>query len=389
VAQLGARPSVGVSRKARLFCRGTRDAGDTPVRLKRVMSNGRALLAWTVAALWPAPEALAAAPPSSGPHLSWTAPDGCPTEATVRAAVDAMVGTPRSQGRGSDVSAAGVVTGDPGRFMLESRVEIGGLAEAKTVTAESCATLADAYAVIVAFAVDPSAGARLPPPLPPRLDNEPSAVRPADRASKGNAHPTSLPISPRASGARGSPSVRIGPSIATEMGLLPGPAYGLGGRVSVDAGPRWELAATVWPERSSATATPPTSVFPYAGALVGLFTVEPSACAGFWRDAAAVCVGAEVGRMHATGTGLPTTRTGVSWWLAPTLSLAARVPLGGREGPVDLQVRLGIGVPVFRPSFVLDQVGPGGSVEVYRPLPAFGLVSIEPELRAFSHGLHP
>jgi hypothetical protein len=350
--------------------------------MRRVLSNTGVLVAWMAAGLRSASIALGAtSAPSNWRHVSWTAPQNCPTEATVRAAVEAMVGVPSLMDSGSDVTAEGVVKADVRGFTLQARVERDGVSESKTIAAASCATLADAYAVIVAFAIDPSAEARVAEPAPPAFDAD-SAVSPTHEGPARAIPPGIRATLVAPSAPMQAPLMGVGPFLATAAGLLPLPAIGVGGRLSLEAGPRWEIGATYWPQRPASTALSAPQAL---RAMVGLASAQPAVCGSVWRrvagGAAAVCVGAEVGAMYATGTGLPATRTGTSLWVAPTSSveLAMRLARG-----VDLRFRLDIGVPLFPPSFVVDHVGPGGPVEVYRPLPVFGVVSVEPEVRFFS-----
>lgn len=201
--------------------------------------------------------ALGAPTPShSRLRATWIAPEGCPDEASVVAAIEAMVGVAYVQEHGSELVAEAVVRGWPGRFSLNARIERGRVAEAKTMDAESCQTLADAYAVIVAFALDPASGVSLPAAEPP------PAASPS--ASPGKPVPPPAPAETKsASGpARGAhpfraPPLDVGPFGAVGLGMLPFPSLGVGARISVEAGLRWELAGTYWPERFSSASVDP------------------------------------------------------------------------------------------------------------------------------------
>jgi hypothetical protein len=133
-----------------------------------------------------------------------------------------------------------------------------------------------------------------------------------------------------------------------------------------------------WPRQSASVVVDPSRT---VGAGVGLATLEPSACLAFARGAMGSCVGGEIGAMQGRGTGVPVTGSGTSWWLALRAGLSLRAPVAPG---VALRFRLDVGVPLFRPSFLVENVGPEGSVQVFRPAPAFGVVSVEPEFQLFS-----
>ncbi len=85
--------------------------------------------------------------------------------------------------------------------------------------------------------------------------------------------------------------------------------------------------------------------------------------------------------MSGTGANVPVVRSGTSWWVAPTGAVAARLSLSKRA---SLRFRFDIGVPLFRPRFVVDSVGQSDSVEAYGPGAVFGVLSLEPEFQLFS-----
>jgi hypothetical protein len=168
-----------------------------------------------------------------------------------------------------------------------------------------------------------------------------------------------------------------GPLVATGAGVLPFPSYAFGVKVAVEGTFRWEVAATYWPARPSSVASGAGEV----GARVRLESVESSFCllhgVGVW------CVAGEVGAMAASGTGVPLPSRGTSWWLAPSVAAGARWTVAPR---VVLGARLDVGVPIFRPSFVLDNLGASEAVQVYRPAPVFATARLEAEFEFFSTG---
>ncbi len=305
--------------------------------------------------------------PSQG-RLSvvWDAPARCPDVARVRATVASMLerSTP---GTFLELAATGTVTEHDGRFALRIQLDSKGASETKTIDADACETLADAFAFIVAFTFDPTVGRR-----PWGMVAAPQPERMPSVAVRRREVPTAV--------ARNPTSLAAGPLIASGAGALPFPAYGVGALVAVDTGPRWELAGMFWPEQSASVVDGSHTV----GASVWLATVRPSACASFAHGAIASCAGGELGTMQGRGTGVPNLGSGRSWWLAVSAGLSVRAVVAPR---VSLRFRLDVGLPFFRPSFVLDNVGPGGSVQAFQPAPAFGVLSFEPEFELFSTAL--
>jgi hypothetical protein len=329
----------------------------------------RAVAASIAAATSLAAVASAASPP--GLALAWEAPPACPDVGQVRAAIASMLDSPAKMDSANLVARATVTEEAPGRFAMRAVIEARGASETKLVDADSCATLAEAYAVIVAFRIDPSAASR----APAVARSSPLVAAPAHAPP-----PRSPPESRGGAGLRAA----VGPAVTTGVGLLPFPSYGVGAAVAVEQSLRWELAATYWPAQpswvTSSGLVDPSRTY---GAKVQLASVQPSVCVPLARGVIGLCVGAQVGAMSADGTGSGVVRpdSGQSWWLAFLAGVALR------WRPVewlDVRVRVDGGVPVFRPTFVLENVGPHGPVEAYRPAPAFAMISLEPEVRFFS-----
>jgi hypothetical protein len=303
---------------------------------------------------------------SPGLSIAWDAPGTCPDVAHVRTTLAALLAG-STPGRGPELVAKGSVTGREGRFVLRIQLDSKGASETKTMGAGSCQTLVDAFAIVVAFTFDPTVG-----PRPPAAVDPPQPERATSIARR------SEPPLPPAAG----PGTRIvaGPLIALGAGALPFPAYGVGARLAVETGPRWELAGMFWPEQSASVVADASHT---VGAGVWLAALQPSVCVSFARGAVASCAGGELGAMQARGTGIPVPGSGTSWWLALTAGLSLRATVA--QG-IFLRVRIDVGVPFFRPTFVLENVGPGGSVQAFQPAAVFGALSIEPEFQLFSTG---
>jgi hypothetical protein len=294
--------------------------------------------------------------------VEWDAPPDCPNAEQVRGAVWAAVGSTRPS-RSTNVTARAVVTEGPaGGFTMRLSIETDGASETKTVDAAACGTLADAYAVIVAFRFDPETAARAPAPVqvePP--EHEAVVSPPASR--------------PRARVLR----LGAGPVVATSAGVLPFPAFGIGAAVEAEYGMRWSLGAAYWPpQKSWASGSAESHEF---GAVVQLLSAQPSACLPVAGGALAFCGGVELGAMFASGTGngLVSSSDGISPWISFTGGVELEVPVAGS---IAVRVRLDGGVPAFRPSFTLENAGSEGAIASgYQPGPVFALLRVEPLFR--------
>jgi hypothetical protein len=310
--------------------------------------------------------------------VEWSAPPDCPTAPQVAAEIESLV-SPSAQEGGPDSSlptrpasplhARGRVTASSGSYQLKMEVESDGAFEVKTIDAESCSPLADTFAFIVAFTLDPSAGNKRAPPA--QLPSIPPFHDPAPQPAGESASTPALAKPSRV-------DVGLGPLVATSAGVLPLPAFGIGARVALGTAPRWELRGTYWADRR-ATAAVSNRTF---GGDVRFLVAEAAACFPLPASAFAACAGAELGRMQATADNdLPVHSDGASLWLALKAGLSARVSLAST---LDILFRVDVGVPFFRPSFVLENIADQSRLEVHRPAPVFAGLSIEPEIRFFS-----
>jgi hypothetical protein len=258
--------------------------------------------------------------------------------------------------------ARGTVTGaDGGGFVLRMQVGAGEASETQTIESDSCAKLADAYAVIVAFTIDPGARARedRPAVAPPQ---EPPPHAEPERA-------------PRGIGARGV----IGPLAVAGAGFLPFPAVGVGARIRIESTVWWELAGAYWPGRLASVAVDPTTTI---GAHITLVSVESGICLPVAHHVGAVCAETAIGTMPAVGTGMAHPLSGSALWLAPAAAGTVRAHV---LPVVDLGLRLEVGVALLRPSFVAQDVGPRDPVQqVYRPSEFFGILGVEALVPFFS-----
>jgi hypothetical protein len=308
--------------------------------------------------------------PASPPRIEWEAPAGCPDAAQVRDGVARLVGASAARGPSARLVARGMVTPTAsGHFALQVYVETSGGSETKSFEAASCATLAEAYSLIVAFTLDPSAGTG------PRMEGTIASAPPSEATATAAAR-RGLAAAER--GQITATHAGAGPLAALGAGLLPFPAYGVGARFALEHGVRWELSGLYWPGQQSSAEV---ALLPTAGARVRLVSVQPGACVLLAHGKVGVCAGVALGVMQAVGVGVSHPENGTSWWTAPTVGLELRAALGD---VVALRFRAEVGVPVFRPRFVLQDVGSAASVDGYRPAAFFASLSVQPEIRFFS-----
>lgn len=92
--------------------------------------------------------------------LTWTAPEGCPDDAMVRAEVVRLLGG--AIPAGEPVAAEGTTEATAGAFRLTLRTRMNDADGERVLEAAACGELADAAALIVALMIDPEAVAEAP-----------------------------------------------------------------------------------------------------------------------------------------------------------------------------------------------------------------------------------
>jgi len=340
-------------------------------------------------AIGPGP-AVAQEPPV---ELTWEAPQDCPTADEVRAEIARLLG-PSETSRGTIVARA-VVVQEGEAFRLELRAadaSAGGAGGSRSLTGESCRTVADAAALIVALMIDPEAVAvaqagspvvdapplaESTPPIPPPavepvVPPSPSPPRAAPEETASGLAPV-----PVAATTASSPLVRaespafVGAGIVGDLGSLPGLAFGPslhGGLVfgALDL----RLRLLFLPPRRSAAEAPPTAagdLWLFAGGVAVCWTPLRA------RIELGACGGLEGGVMLGEGSGVTrSVRDGAPWigpwavaraafevtpWLAASVALEAMVPLN-------------------RPAFVIEGVG-----TIHRAGPVVGRLAPALEVR--------
>jgi hypothetical protein len=293
----------------------------------------RLATAASLVALSAAPVARAAEPLT----LEWSAPAGCPSHDAVLADVQRILGvtTPHRARVRADVTQFG-----PEQWSLRLSTEVDGVLGERTLEANSCASLAAAAALILAWTVDPEKARAV-------LPSQPGVPTP-DVAAASERLPSPAPPSERAAlivAAGGLGEVGTLPSIGGGLEITLGAFFG---PVRVEVlGADWLRQDLTQPVRGTIEGT---HVHLMDGAMRGCFRGRLGA-----RLEVDPCVGAAL--VFATSEGFgggaaftPFTRS--SWWSALQADALAvwRV-----AGPLGLRLSVGAGVPLVRPSFVLQR----------------------------------
>jgi len=276
--------------------------------------------------------------PAVAIDLEWIAPDTCPATDDVRAAIAALLARRVDLDPTASVVARGEVERTSTGFRLRLSVDTAEGAETRELENERCDVLGEATALIVATGIDPARVAA-------RVQEQEVAAKPTPAVAptittqrEDSIPPTSAPTVPAGTAPperarvrpRGAITIAAGPAI----GLVPSVAGWLGGDVALHLG-RARVGATV----GHAFARP-TGGDDDVGARVRLTSAGLLGCfVPSWRRVAlAACGIAELGAMHARGTGpgvAATTqqslwvglglRSGVEWSPIPWIALVAQV----------------------------------------------------------------
>ncbi|WAS97005.1 hypothetical protein [Nannocystis punicea] len=326
---------------------------------------------------------VAVAEPPPGLVLAWTAPAGCPDEAEVRARVVRMTGQEAAD-RATLTARGTVREAGPGRWSLTLELTGATGGGRRELTAPRCEELVEAAALVVAIAVDPRAALAAPVagevvvPAPPVNMSQGESPKeqgakdmPDGSGPKGNVGegmsegPRDAPAGelegpvadepPRPDGGEAPAAVaqprgvEVGLRVAAGVSfarLLPQPSAAIGLALSV-SGRRWRA------EIGGLYAPPVPGGTPAIGGLFQAGAVELRGCPVLRRGAVEVplCVGLQVGAMEGRGrgTGLVTTTTERSPWLAATAGAALAWRPRGRVG---LWVGADAIVALLRPTFV-------------------------------------
>lgn len=268
--------------------------------------------------------------------LVWSAPRECPQTAGVRQLVADYLGEARlaqASPTARVLRATATIRHHGGRWDLKLETELDGEPGERTLEASTCADVAAAGALVLAFAIDPTAALRHGAPAEP--------VSAAESAPPVGLTPAPQPASPIVLGAAAG--------VRGDLGALPRSSVGLALSLFVERG-AWSgmLSGFLLAERSQATAAKPS-----AGGEVSLWSIAVAPCASptYRGDLRLhVCLPLELQSVRARGYGVdqPVVATRsellVGVELSPGLRLSPRF---------ELVAPLRVGVALLRPEFYL------------------------------------
>ncbi len=302
--------------------------------------------------------------------LGWQGPEECQAAPRVLGEVRRLLGSePPGAGLTAHVKVGRV--GKRWRLALTTTDASGRLA-VRQIDAESCAAAADAAAVILALAIDPSralggdsdrdaapgsaapsldassggdARAQEPPPARtgPATQERP-APDPARDAEDAGSEPPPFPLF-------------LAAIAASDTGTLPSTGFGVRGGLGLDLGLlRLEGLVGYWP-----TVDADLGGFPARGGAFTLLTADLRACLLFDTGVVAVgpCAGGGLARVHAEAFGVTIPIATATTWGTLLADGLVRVRLSRH---FSLRLSAGLSVPLIRPVFAVEDLGP-----VYQP----------------------
>jgi hypothetical protein len=305
--------------------------------------------------------ALVAAPvPSlagSAPDLvfEWNAPPGCPDAAAVTADVRRTLGGDPSR---RAIARAVVTEVADNRWSVRLVTDVGGSRGERSFEAESCASLASATALILAWTIDPvraSAGPQRPLPSGAEVQAAPVRAAAAVVVPSTASSATSRAWQPRALRVQGLVAI----SGAFDLGTLP--QVGEGAELTAGAllGPlRLEAAGTAWRNQDATSGAEGTHLHMFSGLLRGCLRIEP-------RKAIELgpCLGGELTYVSSQGFNETQSFASTTTWSAlraDALFVWAFAP------PFAVRIAAGGAGALATPSFVVDEPG-GKTVLLQQP----------------------
>jgi hypothetical protein len=291
-------------------------------------------------------------------ELTWDVPEGCPDSGAVVRRVEQILLGP-AHATTLVIANAKVRSVATGRFELTLTMRTGDVEQTRTLDAPSCAALAEASAVVIALAIDPShdtsetPAPAEPPREAPTTPSLPAAVTPPTP-------PVMVPIARPPSRL----AVGIGLAAVIESGTLPSLAGGLDLAAALRAqGWRLGIHGTLW--------LPQHPIFDEAsGAGASFDMVQLGAFGGYLWPAGAFAFGpcAEVAVSFVRVEGFDIRDSHSSWTSWPSVIAGARAE-ARITGHFGLFARADLLFPLDRPTFTL--VTAGAAVQLHEPaLPA-------------------
>ena len=293
-------------------------------------------------AMWSA-RALAAEPAASRLRLEWHAPAGCPDREQAHAAIAAALGKSRPARETPAVVRVQIAQRADGRWNVDIWMYGAGGSGERSFIGASCTHVAEAAALIVAMALDPTAAAA-------RGESDAAAAR------EGASTETSAGLS-------------AGLRLSADAGSLPEPSAGAALVLGLElARLHAQLEAAAWLPQE-ARIGPDGEL----GGRFGLFTAALRGCFDvllFAGDAlrAGPCLGFEAGLVTGRGVDISEPGTDRDLWAA-ALGGVSLLHVG--SSPVQLGLLVELGVPLHRPIWEIDDFA-----EVFRAAPLVGRLSL-------------
>jgi hypothetical protein len=274
----------------------------------------------------------------------------------VRGRVESAVERLRTDDRTSDerIEAHAEVTTVERRWKVVLTIRRGASESERELTAESCASAADATALILALTFGSP-----PPPLASRRDagppvadarTEPDVLEPSPPAPPPEA-PTDDAASPEEVTSLSARSAfLIFGELAGDVGTLPNPSAGVGlGLAWEPPQLRFEASASYWPPVGAGSSS--------QGGTFQMVTLNLRGClrAELPPFAFGPCIGWEPTWMLAQGYGVAVPLRGSSWWSTVTGDALATLQFSKN---FSLRMRVGLGAPTSRPTFAIEGAGP-------------------------------
>jgi hypothetical protein len=305
--------------------------------------------------------------------LEWEAPPGCPGARATLDRIESLLGD--SPGARERVQARGSVRrSDRGVWELSLETAQSAQRFERSVRAESCEEVTEAGALIIALAIAPnlsSGGSQFVElARQPESSESPSPKPPATVAPTPEepARSTEGARADAESRAKRAAALRVVAAALCDVGTLPRPALGAELGAALSLRPLYvEVVGTVLPDARETIADD-------RGGDISLLGGGVRVCyaAQGGRLSGRACAGAEFGRLQGTGVGASWSVSQDVFWSAGRVGVA-----GSYAFSSALALRAGIEalVPVSRPEFILENVGP-----VHQPAAVAGRLAVGLEL---------
>lgn len=305
-------------------------------------------------------------------ELTWRGPPTCPDAAVVVREIEGALGRPLAPVRESPIVASGALErrADGGPFVLVLEVRRGEAAERREFAAVRCEALAEAAAVVLAAAIDPSLQLDAAASTLPQLADRAPTPDPPEAAPAAAQAPTPAPAlppdddlpppdppapaAPTAAEPRLAALLRLGPALA--VGLTPGVTGGLTGGLSlVTPRLRVDLDGVWLAPRVDDPGLPDLDLRFRVGVGAGALRV----CARPRLGPAEfpTCLGGQVGRITTRGVGadIDGPVAVASPWAAVLVGAGARLPF--LRGRLAVHLRADALLALARPRFGLAGLG--------------------------------